>query len=264
MMLIDLADWFREAGLTVIEEPDWKTRGVTWSPIGMMQHHTAPPNPYPIYKLYPPLSGSNRIKANFAVTATGVVHTIAAGACNYSSGTGSGTVIGETNRDVAPSGTAASRGLIDNAVGNMLFVNNETDHPGDGSPIPAAQYEACVKAWAVLCRHMGWTANRVISHGEFTARKIDPRWNGQDSHEAMVDMRVDVEEALKEAEPVTFDEFVKMDKAQLGRHGYLEAGKDATDDEWRVARNRAYRDLRHARTLWQRLRDMFRRDEPAE
>lgn len=188
-----MASKFRAAGLTVVEEPGWQTRGVEFygpagDPIGCMQHHTAPPVPFPVSNLY----SSGRIKANFNVKPDGTIHVIAAGACTYSSGSGSSIVRNETRASIAPSGTARQRGLVDNAGGNHWYVNNETDHHGDGRPIPTPQYDACVTAWAVICRHFGWSPNRIVAHAEWTARKIDPYWNGRDAHLNLSDIRRDV------------------------------------------------------------------------
>ena len=192
-----MADKFRDAGLTVVEEPGWRTRGGDFYgpdgyPIGGMQHHTAPPVPFPVSNLY----ATGRVKANYNVKPDGTVHVIAAGACNYSSGSGSSIVRNETRAGIAPTGTALQRGLVDNAGGNHWYVNNETDHAGDGRPIPTPQYRACVTAWTIICNHFGWTQNRIISHGEWTRRKIDPYWNGRDAHRNLADMRRDIQLAL--------------------------------------------------------------------
>lgn len=184
---------FRAAGLHVIEQPGWATRGNDFwgpneQPIGGMQHHTAPPVPFPVLNLY----SSGRVKANFNVKPDGTIHLIAAGACNYSSGPGSRVVLNETRAGIAPSGTARNRGLVDNTGGNHWYINNETDHHGDGRPIPTPQYDACVTAWTVICNRYGWTPNRIVGHAEWTARKIDPYWNGRDAHRNLADMRHDI------------------------------------------------------------------------
>jgi hypothetical protein len=162
-----------------------------------MQHHTAPPVPFPVDRLYPPGAGYDiingqrvyRIKANWNVKPDGTVHVIAAGACNYSSGPGSSVVLGETMRSIAPSGLAVTRMLRDDTSGNSWYLNNETDHVGNGGPIPAAQLDAVVRCWAAICVRLDWTPARIVAHAEWTARKIDPRWNGQDAHEALLSIR---------------------------------------------------------------------------
>lgn len=219
-----LADDLRAHGLVVVEEPGWKTRGGPFygpagEPIGGMQHHTAPPVPYPVTALYGP-----RIKANYNVKPDGRVHVIAAGACNYSSGPGSRSVRIDTTNDVAPVATARQLGLVDNDGGNAWYVNNETDHAGNGSPIPRPQYDALVTAWVVICRRFGWSANRIVAHAEWTARKIDPYWNGRDAHLNLADIRRDVAATLtnpEEDEPVithgATGEYVKRVQRRLNR-----------------------------------------------
>jgi hypothetical protein len=195
MKLTWLAEEFRRAGLRVVEEPGWEDRGKSWvkgRPIGALQHHTAAPVPYPVRSLYLPV----RIKCNFNVKADGTIHVIAAGSCNYSTGEGSAAVRKETSKGVAPSGTAKARGLPNDAGGNAWYLTNETDHLGDGGPIPKAQYEAVLGCWIVIFDRMGWTAERLIGHGEWTDRKTDPRWNDKNSHHNLEDLRADLRSAL--------------------------------------------------------------------
>ncbi len=191
MRLEWLADAFREAGLKVVEEPDWKARGRSWSPKGLMQHHTAPPVPYPTSRLY-----GVRIKCNWNTKPDGTIHVISAGACNYSSGRGAGIVLAQTMDEIAPSGSARKRGLSDTMGGNLHYINDETDHWGDGSPIPGRQWAAAVISKGVVCERLGWSENRLIGHGEWTRRKIDPRWNGKLIHANMNDMRAAVRDYI--------------------------------------------------------------------
>ncbi len=176
-----LAD-LRSAGLTVVEEPGWRTRGRAWlidgdegrRPEGVMQHHTAPPNPYPIKKLYgPPFY---RIKCNMATHEDGTLFLVAYGRCNYSSGVGMKAVLEENVRkEIPPTHNARKRGLVS---GNRRFWNYENSHPGDGSPLPSIQLETIVVSNIVINNHFGLNWKRIISHAEWTSRKIDPRWNG--------------------------------------------------------------------------------------
>jgi len=187
-----LAD-LKAAGLNVVEEPGWKTRGSKWrtngKPEGVCQHHTAPPNPYPIKKLY-----GERIKANMATHEDGTLYLIAYEACNYSTGQGSSTVL---NRNVRPgrppTANAATRGLKDDMGGNSYFWNYESSHPGDGSPIPEIQLKTIVVSNIVVNEHFGLSYKNIISHAEWSRRKIDPRWNG-DNRTAINQIRELVEE----------------------------------------------------------------------
>ena len=108
-LLMDL----RSAGLRVVEEPGWRTRGFNWhvdgEPEGVMEHHTGLPNPYPIKKLYgPPFYW---IKANAATHEDGTLFLIAYKACNYSSGLGMSAVLRDNVRkSIAPTRNATKRG----------------------------------------------------------------------------------------------------------------------------------------------------------
>ena len=165
MRLLWLADAFAEAGLVVVEEPGWQNRGKDWTDlVGMMQHHTACCMPYPVHKLYPARPGQWRIRANFSVqpgpgnpnNTPAKIHVIAAGACNYSSGVGSRKVLQETRQNIAPIEDAGRRRLPNTtAGGNRHFINNETAHRGDGSPIPAPMLETIDIAWYIIAKELG-------------------------------------------------------------------------------------------------------------
>jgi hypothetical protein len=195
MRLTWLADEFRSAGLRVVEEPDWEARGREWRdgrPVGGVQHHTAKPVPRNVRSLYLP----KLIKCNFNVKPDGTVHVICAGSCNFSTGPGSKTVLKETQEDIAPSNNAKARKLEDGMDGNPFYINNETDHLGDGGEIPDVQYDAVLACWVVIFKRMGWSANRLIAHGEWTSRKPDPHWNDKDPHQNLEDLRTDLAAAL--------------------------------------------------------------------
>jgi len=172
-----LAD-LKAAGLTVVEEPKWKTRGGRWAtrakPEGIMEHHTAPPNPFPIKKLYgPPLY---RTKANMATHPDGTLYLIAYGACNYSSGYGMLKVLVDNVRKaIAPEHNATKRGA---KGGNRYFWNYENSHLGDGSPIPQVQLDTIITSTRLVIEHFRLNSEQIISHAEWTSRKIDPYWNG--------------------------------------------------------------------------------------
>lgn len=175
---------------TVRGESKWAVNG----PVGIMIHHTAPPNPFPLDVLSGGRDG--RLRCNIAPRQNGELVVISAAACNYSSGSGAQRVLDDVRNGVAPTGTAQARGLADTVNGNPWFWNLEVDHPGNGSPLPVAQWRAVVNACVALCKHHGWTAARVIAHGEWTRRKIDPRWDGLDSHGAARVIRAEVHRQL--------------------------------------------------------------------
>lgn len=174
-----LAD-LKQAGLHVVEEPGWRTRGNRWNvngqPEGIMQHHTAPPTPYPIKALYPTKPLQYRIKCNMATHPDGTLYLIAYKACNYSSGPGMLDVLkNNVRKSIAPTHNATKRGL---KGGNRHFWNYENSHPGDGSPIPQVQLDTIIESNRVVNSHFGLDVEQTISHAEWTRRKIDPRWNG--------------------------------------------------------------------------------------
>ena len=166
------------AGLDVVEEPGWKTRGNRWNvdgrPEGVMQHHTSLPNPFPIKRLYgPPLF---RTKCNMATHEDGTLFLVAYKACNFSSGSGMLTRLVDNVRKSIPPSTNAPK--IGAKGGNRHFWNFENSHPGDGSPIPPAQLRTISIANWVVDEHFGLNWGNTISHSEWTSRKRDPFWNG--------------------------------------------------------------------------------------
>lgn len=189
MRLLWLADTLRDAGLEVVEEPGWRTRGRDWNPIGAMQHHTAPPVPYSVTALYPTRPWEWRIKCNLYTTTTGRVHVIAAGRTNYSSGPGSSVVLRETMADIAPINSARIRHLSDNTNMNLYYINLESNHAGDGSALPQVHHDAIVALWSAIFDRMDWSPNRLIAHAESTYRKVDPYWNGRNAHDNLTILR---------------------------------------------------------------------------
>lgn len=199
-----------QAGLTVRTLSGWETRGGSWrlrdpfrtriltnQPVGVMHHHTAPPVPYPIGALV-----GSKLKANMNIKPDGTVWLLAYRACNYSSGMGSSVVLNEVLKGVIPSGLARDRGLRDNVNGNPYYWNSENDHWGNGSSIPQIQLDAIVVATQVVQHHFTLPITAAISHGEHTARKIDPRWNGKDAHETLNEIRSLLMEGPMPKEPL--------------------------------------------------------------
>ena len=188
-----------DAGLHVVEEPHWETRGNNWAvngkPEGVMQHHTAPPNPYPINKLYgPPLFLT---KCNMATHEDGTLFMVAYKACNFSSGVGVKSVlVDNVRKSIAPTHNATRWGL---KGGNLHFWNIENSHPGDGSPMPPIQLDVIVLATQIVLDHFDLDPEKVISHAEWTSRKVDPRWNGWNNRIAITQIRTLVD---KEPLPV--------------------------------------------------------------
>jgi hypothetical protein len=160
--------------LTVTEIDGWRTRSSQgqhrcFTPIGVMMHHTVGLGAGTLADIVA------KVKANFFVDKNGVISLVAGARANHA-GTGAQQVLDEVSRGVAPSGTAAVRGLRDGPFGNGYFYGFENENKGDGvDPWPAAQLDSMVKGAAALCQRHGWSASRVISHAEWTSNKIDPK-----------------------------------------------------------------------------------------
>jgi hypothetical protein len=206
--VVDLVDALRAAGLKVGTVDGYADRGGSWSgPVGIMEHHTAPPVPFPPDRLI-----GEQLKANMSTDPDGTVWVLAYGSCNYSSGSGSSVVLAEVRAGTPPTENASDRGLDDDVNGNPYFWNFENGHPGDGSPIPEIQLDAIAMATAVVCDHFGLSAANVISHAEWTARKSDPYWNN--NRRAIVDLRAMVEEVMTMP---TADEIRQIVREELDR-----------------------------------------------
>jgi hypothetical protein len=176
----DLLKLWRAEGIAVdTYGRDWATwvRPGSFAPEGIVVHHTGDkgrgdsglsilifgrgqPNP-----LNGPLcNGSPRENGRMAL--------ISGGRANHA-GMGSSEVLDRIRHDLAPLGNAADLGLVDDTLGNGLLYGLEVDNDGAGQPYPPEQLDTTIRACTALCRHHGWTANRVIGHKEWTRRKVD-------------------------------------------------------------------------------------------
>jgi N-acetylmuramoyl-L-alanine amidase/Hemopexin len=165
----NLAGLMRAAGLAVDETTNWHTRSTgQFNPVGIIMHHTVGVGPNALADVV------TNNKANFYVGRDAVLRVVSAGRANHA-GVGAQRVLDEVSRGVAPTGTAAQRRLPDGPMGNGFFYGFENENRGDGiQPWPQDQLDTMAIAAAALCRRYCWTAARVISHAEWTSRKIDP------------------------------------------------------------------------------------------
>lgn len=108
------------------------------------------------------------------------------------SGMGSSVVLKDVQRDIAPTGTAASRGLSDDINGNPYFYDIELENNGVGEQWAPELIEAGLRATLALCIYHGWGPNRVIAHKEWTRRKIDPTGVNMDVVRAEIKNRLQV------------------------------------------------------------------------
>lgn len=152
MRLTWLARILEAEGLTVETVDGWETRGKDQiAPQGIVCHHTATSSKADdkvvtsLLRLgRPDLVGP---LAQIGLQRDGTVQLIAAGRANHNG-------YGEWGND---------------SIGIEAY-NNGVDEPW-----PAAQLDAYVKVCAAICRHMGWTEQKVKGHWETDPkRKIDP------------------------------------------------------------------------------------------
>lgn len=179
--MTDLARLFRAEGIRVrvVGDPAAHVRPGAFTPQGITVHHTGDKGRgdsglalltwgrdlgLPSQLLGPLCNASPREDGELAL--------ISLGRANHA-GMGSSKVLDRVRHDLAPLGDARDLDLVDDIVGNGWFYGLEVDNDGGRQPYSQAQYDTTVRACAALCRHHGWTANRVIGHKEWTRRKVD-------------------------------------------------------------------------------------------
>lgn len=179
-----------QAGLPVVKFEGWRTRtsratkganGGRYEPIGVIDHHTAKPVPFPLDRL--------KNKCNISIRhPDGAVCLLNAGWA-HDSGFGDKLVLEAVRTDAAlPEPTDTYKTLSPDPVpgganpgilGNPFFVDIEVQHLGDGSSLPEVMRQALIVANAAICEFMRWNPQtRVIGHREWTRRKPDPKWGG--------------------------------------------------------------------------------------
>jgi N-acetyl-anhydromuramyl-L-alanine amidase AmpD len=174
-----LADVLRGAGLRVVEEPGWETRGRpgTFGPIkGVLCHHTASnakagnaPSLGTVMRGRSDLPGP---LAHLLLARDGTFHVVAAGRCNHA---GAGRWQGVTN-------------------GNAQFIGIEAENDGVREPWPSVQIEAYAHGCAAILAHLGADAVMCAGHKEFAlpkGRKVDPDFDMvafREHVEAILDM----------------------------------------------------------------------------
>nr|MDT0660872.1 N-acetylmuramoyl-L-alanine amidase [Micromonospora sp. DSM 115978] len=167
-MLTWLADELRGDGLAVVEHPGWKTRAVpgTWTPRFGIAHATAAPRGQAdATQVRIVRDGRVGLKGPIAVacvTRVGVWEVLAAGRCN-----------------TTVAGTAGPYRGLGNTHALGVEACNNNNRPGEPpEPWPAVQYDAYARGWAVICRRLGWSADRVLGHKEHTpGHKSDPTFD---------------------------------------------------------------------------------------
>ncbi|MEV6301145.1 N-acetylmuramoyl-L-alanine amidase [Actinoplanes sp. NPDC051861] len=200
-----LADVLRDAGVRVVEEGNWRGRGVSgaFDPRGVLWHHTvgtsSATNPAPalgtVINGRPTLQGP---LCHALVDYHGVFHLISANRTNHA-------------------GPTRASGPIPAGDGNTMLVGWEIDYQGVHQAITGEQYRESVIATAAVLRVLGRDASYARGHRETSVEgKIDP------GHVDLDRMRADVAERLKQPG----ERF-----AVVGEKGRLYA-KDSRDGTW--------------------------------
>jgi hypothetical protein len=182
-----LADVLRGAGVQVVEEGDWRSRGRNgaFEPIGVLWHHTAfhssASNPAPglgtVINGRPDLAGP---LCHALVDYHGVFHLVSANRANHA-------------------GESGGSGPIPAGDGNAMLIGWEIDYAGDwptgvDQAMTTAQYNASVAATAAVLRRLGRDASYARGHRETsTTNKIDPSFIDLNT------MRADVARAMSGA-----------------------------------------------------------------
>lgn len=164
MRLLDLADFLRKAGLTVMEADGWKERGVPFAakPDTIVCHHTATssrvagdlPTLGVLIRGHSTLPGP---LSQLGLSRTGVVHVLASGKANH-----------------------AGRGRWMRQESSARTIGIEAEHPGGTTGWPREQYAAYVDLVAALCRYLDIPPAQVAGHKEWATpagRKVDPNFD---------------------------------------------------------------------------------------
>lgn len=155
------------AGLTVVTQPGWETRGHgdMGVPQGILCHHTAGPATGEAPSLgtvengRPDLSGP---LAHLVLGRSGTFYVVAAGLCYHA---GQGEWHGITS-------------------GNTHFIGIEAENTGlPNDPWPEGQVDAYARGCAVILKHIGVPVIMCAGHKEFAlppGRKTDPSFTMPD------------------------------------------------------------------------------------
>ena len=162
-----LPDILRAAGLTVVEEPGWQTRGHgdVGTIQGVLLHHTAcgpvgeAPSIDTVINGRPDLAGP---LAQLVLGRSGTFYVVAAGKCWHA-------------------GAGAWEGVTD---GNAHLIGIEAENMGTSAdPWPEGQMDAYAKGVAAILKHIGASVGMCARHAEYAlpaGRKIDPSFDGNE------------------------------------------------------------------------------------
>lgn len=155
-----LADAIRNAGLTLVEEPGWQTRGKDYlTPRVIVCHHTASAAGSDAPSVRTVRDGRSDVPgplSNVVLSRSGVCILIASGVSNN-----------------------AGVGSWHGVSGNSNTLGIEAENNGVGELWPQKQYDAYVRLVAAMCRGASIPVGMVCGHKEWTPRKIDPTFDMQ-------------------------------------------------------------------------------------
>lgn len=179
---VDLLETLTAAGVDVVAAEGWADRGRPgFAPEGIMLHHTAGPKKGESPTLGVCLRGRPDLPGPLChvfVARSGKAHLLAAKIANHA-GPGSREVLELVRRDEGVIGNARDHKYVDAAPGNQSFYGIEVENSGTAAdPYPSAQIDALATICAAICQAHRWSANRVIHHRQWTARKIDMSYRG--------------------------------------------------------------------------------------
>lgn len=167
MRALWLADVLRGAGLNVVEQPGWQTKGKELDAIeGLVCHHTAsPPTSTLATNLYVVTNGNAVAPGPIAqvmLWRNGTFYVIASGKANHA---GAGGPWGWLPK--SPPGQLS--------VANARTIGIEAVNSGVGEPWSAEMVAAYEIGAAAILRHIGVGVDRMLTHHEWApTRKIDP------------------------------------------------------------------------------------------
>lgn len=157
-----LAEVLRTAGLKVVEQDGWKTRGRAemGAVEGVLCHHTAGPRAGNAPSLRIVQEGRADLAgplAQLVLGRDGTYYVVAAGRCNHA-------------------GAGSWQGITD---GNGRLIGIEAENAGDGTdPWPGVQMDAYARGCAAILRWIGAPVTMCIGHKEYAPkRKIDPNFD---------------------------------------------------------------------------------------
>lgn len=186
---MDFAKIFTTYGVPYVEHGDWRSRvrPGTFDPEGILIHHTASTDYDATLKVVthgrPDLNGP---LCNIYV-AKGKCILISAGRANHA-GAGASKTLYHLRRNEAPKGSAHDLGYPDDLNGgNGLLVGFEILSPGNGTLLPAMDWDVAVRGATAILKYLGERhAARIIGHAEWTSRKVDPQLgHGKTAHDNM-------------------------------------------------------------------------------